>query len=160
MLALIKILLGCCLIWIFIQDIKERKVYLFLFVACGIMMTYLFYSQSQASIYLWQIGFNLMVVGIITLILFLYAKWVLVKSFYKTLGLGDLSFFLAIAIGFSTGNFLILFSFSLLFSGILYMMMKSKMKITTVPLAGYQALFFCLVYGSNWIFSFTNLYSF
>lgn len=160
MLALIKILLGCCLIWIFIQDIKQRRVYLFLLVACGLMMSYLFYSQSQTSVYLWQIGFNLMVVGIITIILFLYAKWVLMKSFHKTFGFGDLSFFLAIAIGFSTGNFLILFSFSLLFSGILFLIMKPKMKLSTVPLAGYQALFFCLVYCSNWIFSITNLYTF
>jgi hypothetical protein len=65
----------------------------------------------------------------------------------------------AIALGFSTTSFLILFSFSLLFTGITYRLILPKLVCKTVPLAGLQALFFCVLFVSNWIFSYVDLYN-
>lgn len=158
MLLLIKILLSLCLFCICIQDILERKVYLILLLICGFLMSYLFYVNSFYMMYLQQILINFSVIMIIGLILFMYSKVILKLPLNKTFGLGDLIFFLIIASGFSTLSFLILFSFSLLFSALVYVFMKSSMKQQTIPLAGFQALFFCLVLSTNWIFSFTNLY--
>jgi hypothetical protein len=51
-----------------------------------------------------------------------------------------------------------LFSFSLLFTGITYRLMLPKLVCATVPLAGLQALFFCVLLVSNWLFSYVDFY--
>ena len=158
-MLLLKIILGLCLLSIFVQDLKERKVYLSLYVLSGGLMSYLFYVETSLHLYFIHVTINLSVVGLIILVLYLYSRNVLGKPLSETFGTGDFCFFLALALGLSTVTFLVLFCFSLLFSALLFVLMKSRMKMCTVPLAGYQALFFSLLFVSNWLFSFTNLYS-
>lgn len=83
---------------------------------------------------------------------------ILKKALKNTFGLGDFLFFIILAIGFPTATFLVLFSFSLLFSMLLFFLLKHQLKHKTVPLAGLQALFICLVFIANWFFNFSNLY--
>lgn len=159
MLILIKFLLIIALIAISYQDFKERQVYLGLLVLTGISMGFLYFSNSDPTVYFWNIVLNITVVLFIYTLLFFYSLWKLKLTISHTLGLGDLLFFIVLAIGFSTGTFLVLFTFSLIFSLVFFLSIRSKLKIKTVPLAGLQALFIGLVYTTNWMFQLTNLYA-
>lgn len=159
MVILIKFLLIIALIAISYQDFKERQVYLGLLVLTGISMGFLYFSNSDPTVYFWNIVLNITIVLFIYTLLFFYSLWKLKLTISQTFGLGDLLFFIVLAIGFSTGTFLVLFTFSLIFSLVFYITIRSKLKIKTVPLAGMQALFIGLVYTANWIFQLTNLYA-
>ena len=159
MIVLLKIALGFCLLSIFVQDIKERRVYVFLYLTCGLIMSYLHFTHSiSSSQYFVSIGLNLFVLAIIMIVLTLYSRWKLKKPLKETFGSGDFLFFVVVALGFSTTSFLVLFSFSLLFTGITYRLMLPKLVCATVPLAGLQALFFCILLVSNWLFSYVDFY--
>jgi len=56
-------------------------------------------------------------------------------------GLGDLLFFYALAFGFPTVTFLVLFVLSILFSLFVFALLKTKKGTETVPLAGLMGLF-------------------
>ena len=159
MFLLLKIIIGVCLFSIFLQDVKERKVYLFLYVFCGCAMGYLFFSGTTPASYITNVIINLSVIGLILFILYLYSTTFLGKPLTESFGTGDILFFIVLSVSFGTTTFLVLLSFSLLFSAILFAAMKSRLKQNTVPLAGYQALFFAIVVILNWSFSFTNFYS-
>lgn len=160
MKILIEIVVLLSLFGIVAQDFIERRVYLVLFLISGITITMLHFSNVNNMQFLLAIFINLSIVFLIILILFLYAQLVLKKVFSTTFGLGDFLFFLVLALGFQTTTFLVLFSFSLLFSLTLYLVLKSRLKRKTVPLAGFQALFISLMFIANWTFDFINLYTF
>jgi len=159
MLILGKIILFIALFLIVIQDFKERQVYLWLFFLTGTTMALLHLNNSMIQPFLLNIGINLLVIFIIISVLYFYATMKMKKSLQHTLGLGDILFFMVLAIGFSTGTFLVLFTFSLIFSLLFFLAIKSNLKYKTVPLAGLQALFIGLVYIANWTFKITNLYA-
>ena len=159
MLILGKILLFVALFFIVIQDFKERQVYLWLFLVTGITMALLQLHDSMIQIFLINISINLLIIFIIIAVLYFYATIKMKKDLQQTLGLGDILFFMVLAIGFSTGTFLVLFTFSLIFSLVFYLAAKSNLKYKTVPLAGLQALFIGIVFLVNWAFNFINLYA-
>jgi len=160
MLILLKIVCLCCLLAITFQDFRERKVYLFLLIGLAIVMTLFYYLKSDTQLYVSNISMNLTVLLVLMGILFLYSKFKLKQRLDTALGLGDILFFIAIAISFPIATFLVLFSCSLLFGLILFLFLKPSLKDKNVPLAGLQALFFLLVFSANWMFHFTNLYAF
>ena len=146
------------LFWVFYQDLKERKVMLFLLLGLLVLGGFL-YSQFQLlELFLIHISINMTVVGCILLILFLYTKWVMRRKLFEAFGLGDLLFFLILAVSFPVPTFLIVFSSSLVFSFMVYMVVRPSLKEQTIPLAGFQALFVLLIMTSNLIFNFTDLY--
>lgn len=152
--------IGCIvvLLSIFFQDIKERKVYIWLFISAGILMGYLHILHISLSEFLRNSTLNFVVISLVYSILFLYANFKLKKSLSKVFGLGDLMFFFIMALSFPTTTFIILFTFSLIFSLVLFYLVKSKIRNTYVPLAGFQSLFLVLILVTNWIFNFINLY--
>jgi len=160
MLILLKIALIISLCVIVYQDINERKVYLWILFAIVALFGFLHFQQSLPEQFFLTILSNIGVVFTIVFVLFLYAKLKLKLPFADTFGLGDVIFFLAIAIGFPTITFMILFSFSLFFSLILFLLLKKPLRHETVPLAGLQALFFSLILLLNSAFNFINLYQF
>ena len=81
------------------------------------------------------------------------------KKFKEAIGIGDVCFFVIMAMSFPTLTFSILFSASLIFATLLFLILKPKMNIKTVPLAGLQALFLLLVNTFNMMFNFVNLYT-
>ncbi len=159
MILTLKLLLIISLLSVTYQDIKERRVSLFLFVAVGLLLGYFHYIESSIEVFLISITVNISVVLLILLILFLYSKIKLKKNLNQTFGIGDAVFFSVLAIGFPTATFLVLFSFSLFFSFIVFLILKKKLKHSTVPLAGFQALFISIIFLVNWVFRFTNLYA-
>jgi len=148
-----------CLITIIVQDFKERNVYAWLFICLGIILSFLYLSESYTKLHLINIGINISIVLFIIGILYLYAKIKLKQSLHSALGLGDLLFFMIIAISFPIATFIILFSFSLLFALVVFLFIKKSLIEKSVPLAGLQALFFLLIFSINWSFELINLYA-
>ena len=84
--------------------------------------------------------FNSLLISTIVIILYVYTKLIAkIKFLNHSFGLGDLLFFYAISLGFPTLTFIILFTFSILFSCLVYFLFKKNK--STVPLAGYMSLF-------------------
>ncbi len=150
----------CCLMAIIAQDFRERKVYLFLLIGLAIVMALFYYLKSDTLVYLSNISMNLTVLVVLMGILFLYSKFKLKQTLSTALGLGDVLFFTVIAISFPVATFIIVFTCSLIFSLILYLLLKPTLSKKSVPLAGLQALFFLLIFSFNWMFHFTDLYAF
>lgn len=156
--ALINIEIIIILLGIVFQDLRERKVYLWLFILAGILIGVIHFKEVLLEQFLVSAIINCCVILTIIGILFMYSKIVLKKSLKDSFGLGDFLFFIVLAIGFPTVTFLILFSFSLVFSLLLYLVLKKKLKYQSVPLAGFQALFICAIFIINWGFNLGNLY--
>ncbi len=160
MSVLLKFILILLLLGIVYQDLKERMVYIVLFGLTAILLVFLQLQEITTSAILASSILNISVVGLVVLILSIYSKIRLKKPLKETFGMGDGFFFIILAIGFPTTTFLVLFSFSLLFSYALFLVLKPKLKIKTVPLAGFQALFLAIVLVLNESFSFVELYTF
>ena len=111
MILTLKLLLIITLLSITYQDLIERKVSLFLFVVVGLLLGYFHYNESSTGVFLISIAINILVILFILLILFLYSNIKLKKNLSQTFGIGDAIFFSAMALGFPTATFLVLFSF-------------------------------------------------
>ena len=160
MLYLLKIVCLFCLSAIIAQDFKERKVYTWLLFMVGLCMPLFYYLETNTLDYFINIGINLGILLLIVGILFFYSKLRFKQHLGAVLGLGDLLFFITIAISFPMATFLVLFSCSLFFSLVVFLFLTPVFKDKNVPLAGLQSLFFLLIFSSNWSFEFTNLYAF
>ena len=62
-------------ILIFLQDIKERKVYIWLLIVAIILNGVLYYQQTVKQLFLLHISINLILILLLFLILFLYTKF-------------------------------------------------------------------------------------
>lgn len=161
MLVAIKILLFLSLMFIFFQDYRDRKVYVFLFPLFGILGTYVFFLNSALEYYIFSICINFGVVLIVVLMNYLIAKLVLKKNLLKeAMGLGDILFFIAFAFCFPTVTFINLFVFSILFTFVLHWILTKllKNKTSDVPLAGYMSLFLISIYLVSWLNLYDSLY--
>ena len=158
MLIFFKLLLIISLLAIAYQDSKERKVSLWLLMVAFFLTGGLHYHHSVEVLFWYSIFLNIGIVILIITILLIYARLKLKQGLEKAFGFGDLLFFLVIAVGFPTVSFIILFSFSLIFSLIIVVTLKKKYRFKTVPLAGLQALFFSFIFLINWAFGLVNLY--
>ena len=147
------------LLGVFIQDFRERKVYLWLLIIAFMLSGYIFYQQTMVQLYLLHISMNAVVFLMLILVLFLYSKFKMKLKLSDALGFGDILFFLVFVFGFPVETFLLLFVSSLVFSLILYLVLKPKLSKKTIPLAGLQALFLFLILFINLAFNIVNLYS-
>jgi len=156
--SILNILSLCCLLGITYQDFKERKVYLWLLIITGSTLTLLFFSSTYFKIYLINIGINAIAIVFLILMLLWYTKYKLKTPFKEAFGLGDLLFFICIAISFPTATFIVLFTFSLFFAALVFLLTKHLLHEKSIPLAGLQASFLFLIIGLNWSINFVNLY--
>lgn len=149
------------LFWVFYQDLKERLVSIYLFLGLiGIGSFLNFKAQILADVFLINSLFNIAAVLLITLVLYLYSRYKMKLSFFQeAFGLGDLVFFLFMAISFPPLSFLILFSASVIFSFVISIGFQRQLK-KKIPLAGLQALFLGVMITANLCFNLTNLYAF
>lgn len=141
------------------QDIKERNVYWFLFLIGTICAGYLYYTNTFFELFWRTSVINLVFIGIILLVLGIYAKFKLKVALSDAFGLGDALLFLGLCFAFPVAAFIIFFVFSLLFSLLLHVVLNQKRKEKSVPLAGYMSLFFCGVYLLHWTGFIPNLYN-
>ncbi len=159
MVLSVKIILVLSLFFIFLQDLKERRVYGLLIIISGLLLSYLHYRGSTPQLFLASITLNFFVIIMLYGCLYVYAKLKLKVSLNTAFGLGDLLFFIALSMGFSTVSFLILFVSSLLFTLFTSLLLKVKYSLPTIPLAGFQAFFIAFIMMINWFFNLTDLYS-
>ncbi len=146
---------------IFIQDYKDRRVYWFLYPIVGILALAIQLQLNATTIVIMNAAFNLAFIVLIITFCYLYTLIKLKKSFLQSvLGLGDILFFMAIAFSFSIATFLVLFVFSLIFSLLMHTLLKHRQKETTVPLAGYMALFFGFIYALSFCTPISFLYAY
>ena len=146
------------LLTIFLQDVKERKVYWFLFPLAAAALAWLNFQQLGLSLFSIHSAINLGIISMIMVILFLYAHLKMRRSLREVFGLGDLLFFVAISFALPSVSFIVLFVGSILFSGVLHLVRRHQER--TVPLAGYMALFFacCLIVNETGLFQ--NIYGY
>nr|WP_299338462.1 general secretion pathway protein [Allomuricauda sp.] len=151
-----------CLVGISIQDFRDRLVYWILFPVLGILLVTV---HSLCSPHIWVLGLNvlmnLLLIAAVLLLTYLYSKIFRKEPFVDhSLGLGDILFFVAMALGFPTVTFLVLFVCSLLFSLLSFMTFKERFKNPTVPLAGLMGVFLILVLGYSVFVDEPDLYAF
>ena len=156
-----KVLLLASLLIIFLQDLRDREVYAFLFPLLGISGSYLFFINSNFDYYLLSLGINIGMFAIILLLNYLFSRFIMKKHFLReALGLGDILFFIAFAVCFPTVAFINFFVFSILFTFALHFVSSraAKQKNEFVPLAGYMSLFLIAVYTVNWFGFYDSIY--
>ena len=146
----LKLLLVISFIIVFFQDIKERKVYWFLFPIIGLLCGLLYYQNTLPELFVVSLLMNVLFVALLILTIFLYSKFKLKIDFYNSIGLGDILLFLVLTTSFSTISFIIIFISSLIFSLALHIYISKNKKNSTVPLAGYMSLFFSISYVFHW----------
>ncbi len=133
------------------MDLKERSVYLFLFV--GLFAAIFIYTllQSRWIAVLHQLLFNAGIVIVVTLFLLLFY---LIKGettgkvINRKLGAGDIVFWISITPLFSAVNFLLFFITSLLVTLLLVvcsLFYNRNKEVSVIPLAGYQSVILALV---------------
>ena len=158
MILILQIVMIGMLFWIFYEDLKERKVTLLLLLLLFVLGGFLNSQHQFLEVFLIGMLMNVIVISTVILILFLYAKLKLKTSLFNVFGMGDLLFFVFMAISFPTATFLVLFSTSLLFSFVISIVFKAKLK-KLIPLAGLQALYVALIVGVNLLWNVVNLYA-
>ncbi len=152
--------MGCCGS-IFFQDVKERLVSWFLFPLLGIFLGLIFYDTvATEHFFLLSLVTNIALVTLIVLILFIYAKFILKKKFINhSFGMGDLLFFYAMAVGFPPLTFIVLFAGGVFFSLLLFFALKKRRGMTTVPLAGYMAIYLAIILAGSFFVESPSLYT-
>lgn len=138
------------LIRVFFQDSKERQVHWFLFPIIGLLCGVLFYQNTLPELFLTSVTINFIFVALLIFVVYLYSKIKLKNALLKSIGLGDILFFLAVSLSFSTVSFIIIFISSLIFSLGLHLFISKNQKTVTIPLAGYMSLFFFVSYIFHW----------
>lgn len=142
----LKLILIISLLIVLYQDCKDRMVYWFLYPIIGILVFAIQSYYLPLELAFLNSGLNLLFIIVLLGISFLYLKFRKLP-FQNAIGLGDVLFFIFLSLGFSTVSFVVLFVFSLLFSLLLHFIFQNGNQLKTVPLAGYMALFFGVVYA-------------
>ncbi len=152
MLLIIQILILFSLMVIAVQDFKERKIYLFLLLVLGGLIIFYRTQTSFLEVFLFVTLLNLSLVFTIVSILAIYVKFKMNTTLFDVFGLGDLLFFIVVSFAFPSLPFFVWFVFSLVFSLLIFLVIKNSITLKTVPLAGLQAIFFIIVFILEWFF--------
>ena len=124
------------------QDVTERMVYWVVFPMVGLFLGLAHWQHTTQEVFTIFTLVNIFFVTHLLFVSWLYTKYIKgMKYLGQSIGLGDLLFFYAIAFGFPTTTFILLFIAALLFSLILHTAIGVVKKQHTVPLAGYMSLF-------------------
>ncbi|WP_146052751.1 hypothetical protein [Aquimarina sp. I32.4] len=156
---MVKILSLVVLAAIAYQDLSDRKVYTFVFPVLIGLLGYLHYQSVEIITFISAICINIAMLAIIIGLLYLYTIVKIKRPFFEEVfGMGDVLFFVALAIGFPTMTFIILFVFSLIFSLLVWLVLKKRAKHDSVPLAGYMSIFFGVLFIMQWVTNSLTLY--
>lgn len=152
------ITLVLCLLTIFFQDWRYRKIHIALpvliLVFCFLSIDQRYVLQLRNMAY--NMAFFLTVLGILVVYMSIKNKQFL-NPFDNYFGLGDLLFYLTISPLFLLNQYIIFFILSMLFSIILQLLLKKFIKEKTVPLAGFSALLLLLVIVNDTFLNFKQL---
>ena len=144
---------------IFIQDLRDREVWWFLFPSVAFLMVGIHLLSADIEVTTFHILINGILVTTIVTILGLYTRFIHGRAFLNvSFGLGDLLFFYAFALGFPTITFIVLFVASILVALLWSLVYLNRNSKGTIPLAGLMSSFLILVYASSFFMSTTTLF--
>ncbi len=142
------------------QDFRERLVFWFLFSLLGFFLGLIFFLQVPNSFFLFGIVTNTLLVALILMLLYAYAKFFLKKPFANhSLGMGDMLFFYAMAVGFPPITFMVLFAGAIFFSLISHLVVRKRYQKPTVPLAGFMGIYLMIILFCSLFFESPSLYT-
>ncbi|WP_432419631.1 prepilin peptidase [Flavobacterium aestivum] len=135
-----------CLLIIFFQDWKYRRIHVLLPLLIFFLSYFIMRSDNKLSniTVLFNACFFLIVLSILTIYMSLKSKRFL-NPFENYFGLGDLLFYIAITPLFYLKNYVLFFILSMLFAISLQLTLKKIMKHNSVPLAGFSSLFLIII---------------
>ena len=126
------------------QDLTSRSVYWYLFPLLACLGCYYHFNRSgSTTVTLLFIGLNLIIISSVLLCVWIYSRIKLKRKLEDTFGLGDILFFIAMALCLPTPSFIITFCFSLILSLTLHLVFTKE---KTVPLAGFMSIHYMSVY--------------
>ncbi|PZO26773.1 MAG: hypothetical protein DCF13_13195 [Flavobacteriaceae bacterium] len=143
---------------VFIQDLKFRRIHVLLPVLIAVF-SFLLLKSSFANFYRDMIQ-NIVIFLFIFLILIVYMSVKnkkIINPFQTYFGMGDFLFYIAVAPLFITFNFILYFILSMLFSIIMFLLLRKKMKEETIPLAGFASLLLLALIASDMFLDFYKI---
>ena len=144
-IAMELLLIGLLLL-VFIQDMKFRAIHIALPVVISILGLYVFIENNFDKSILFYNGLFL-VITLLGLYLYLSVKNRKLTNPFNSIGKGDILFFVAIIPYFSTANYILYFITGMLFSILMFFIIKLKTRTNLVPLAGLLAFYMILLKG-------------
>ena len=166
-IALIMALLSICY-----QDIRERLIYLFLFPICAMCFAFLSYNTIGVSFFKDHLPVNVLMIFImITTVRVLYKIKYGERLSEEVIGMGDYFMLFVICFAFGTSAFIMFSLASLISALVVYVVIKklrlqehpnkkaSMAEIANIPLAGYMAIFFALLFSAQWLVGITSFYN-
>ncbi|RKR09087.1 hypothetical protein C8C83_0687 [Flavobacterium sp. 90] len=147
-----------CLISVFIQDWKFRRIHIVLPLLIFSLSIFLIVPKTDnlAKIIIFNLGFFLITLGILTIYMSVKSKKFL-NPFHYYFGLGDLLFYAAVSPLFLLKNYILFFIGSLLFAILMQFVLKKIIKEETVPLAGFSSLFLFIIILKDYLMFFQKI---
>lgn len=142
------------------QDIKFRAIHFaLLIILFALGITHLFLMGYPLLDTLWSLGYLIIcLLATYAYLVIKHKKWI--NPFKTYLGIGDVLYFIALVPYFSLINYVCFFISGLLFSILLFMIIKNWNKnFSTIPLAGFLSVFFILTYGASQILNIDFFYN-
>lgn len=142
-----------CLGFLFVQDVKNRRIHVVLPIAVFGLSAALVWIKTHAVMgrALSNVLFFLVVLGILILYMTIRQKK-FSNPFENYFGLGDLLFYLAITPLFVLRGYILFFIGSMIFAIVMQLALRKRMKEQTVPLAGFSALLLSLIVIKDLLF--------
>lgn len=144
-----------CLLAVFIQDWKSRKIHVVLPVALFLASYFLVTQQRKGNITL--ILYNAFIFMIILTVMILYMSLKnkrFLNPFQNYFGLGDFLFFIAITPLFLRNNYILFIILAMVFSLVVQVVFRRIIKRDMVPLAGLSALLLAILCIKDMLFDF------
>ena len=147
-----------CLLAVFFQDWKYRRIHVVLPLLIFLFSLYIISIQNKMlfRIIASNALFFILTISLLTLYMSLKNKQFL-NPFQNYFGLGDLLFYVAITPLFLIKAYIFYFILSMVFAIILQLSLKKIMKENTVPLAGFSALLLFVIVVKDLAFHFQKI---
>ena len=147
-----------CLLFVFFQDWKYRRINVILPIAICSLSFYII--QQQSNIVLKIMSYNtiffLITLSVLTIYMSIKNKQFL-NPFQNYFGLGDLLFYIAITPLFLLQKYILFFILSMIFAVVMQLGLKKIIKQQTVPLAGFSALLLIMVILKDTLLNFQKM---
>ena len=158
-MVLAKIGMAISLVVIIVQDLRDHRIWWFIFPVFAAMGSYLFLSTTFWEIYVRIVGVNAIILASFFLVLFTYIRVILKKkNLTDAFGLGDVLLYIGLMVSFPTITFVLLLLILPVFALVLNQVL-GKGKVDHIPLAGYIGIFLLGLYIAHWMGFYDNLYA-
>ena len=147
-MVILKVLIIINFLVIFFQDVRERMVLWLLYPIAAVLAFLIQWKSNGIYITLVNTGFCFLLAAALLFISRMYCRMAWKRPFVnEAIGIGDILLFVALSLAFAPMAFMVLLVWSLFLAMLLHFFFGKYSIHRSVPLAGYMALFFAMVYG-------------